>query len=308
MNNLLDRKEAIKELYSSILNREADSSGLNHYLNSNYSIEYIQNILLNSEEYKIVGAIKIHENSLLVDRPKLKNLKRFHDICKIYETHNMCFIEYHDLIKFYYSNKSILDIEKLILLNENCTKYKHIRTKIKFLFKNKIDNDVSIISNNCLGNYFYRIILDSKPLSPTVNNVIHTDNFLKYINNLVYYTSIDAIPNLELSNKYGCATITLDDIEIQFPHSSISMSVDEANNWNKRSKRINFDNILILYRERDNDVTVDSINSLKQLNYKKILLFKKYTDDDSFIFNIQKNPFDLKDWYCEFNKIKNLKI
>ena len=52
MNTLLDRKKAIKELYLSILNREADSSGLNHYLNSNYSIDVIENILLNSEEYK----------------------------------------------------------------------------------------------------------------------------------------------------------------------------------------------------------------------------------------------------------------
>jgi predicted NodU family carbamoyl transferase len=37
-------------------------------------------------------------------------------------------------------------------------------------------------------------------------------------------------------------------------------------------------------------------------------LFKNYTGDDSFIFNIQKNPFDLKDWHCEFNKIKNVPI
>lgn len=49
------RKNSIKTLYNEVLYRDADSSGLNHYLGSNLSIEQIKDILLNSDECKANG-------------------------------------------------------------------------------------------------------------------------------------------------------------------------------------------------------------------------------------------------------------
>ena len=46
------RSEQINAYYINYLNREADESGLNYYLNSDHSMQDILNILKNSDEYK----------------------------------------------------------------------------------------------------------------------------------------------------------------------------------------------------------------------------------------------------------------
>jgi GR25 family glycosyltransferase involved in LPS biosynthesis len=61
-----DRKLAIKKLYRTILNREADTGGLENYLNSNLSIEEIKKIFYSSNEYakmKILNRVKHYRNS-----------------------------------------------------------------------------------------------------------------------------------------------------------------------------------------------------------------------------------------------------
>jgi SAM-dependent methyltransferase len=49
---LNSRVKNIKQLYLTILRREADNDGLRHYVDSNISIEEIRNIFLASDEYK----------------------------------------------------------------------------------------------------------------------------------------------------------------------------------------------------------------------------------------------------------------
>jgi hypothetical protein len=48
------REEQIKGYYKNLLGRDADNQGLNHYLHSNFSMQEIKNILINSGEYKNV--------------------------------------------------------------------------------------------------------------------------------------------------------------------------------------------------------------------------------------------------------------
>lgn len=50
------RRQQIQDLYLSLLQRNADESGLNHYLNSNLSIDQIKMQLLNSVEYKLLSS------------------------------------------------------------------------------------------------------------------------------------------------------------------------------------------------------------------------------------------------------------
>ena len=46
------KERQVIDVYLKILNRYPDQSGFNHYVTSNYTIQEIENILLNSEEYK----------------------------------------------------------------------------------------------------------------------------------------------------------------------------------------------------------------------------------------------------------------
>ena len=60
------RKETIKFLYKTILKREADESGLNHYVQSKFDVVEIANIFVNSDEYKQ----SVNSNSNEVDNLK----------------------------------------------------------------------------------------------------------------------------------------------------------------------------------------------------------------------------------------------
>lgn len=66
-NQKLIRKLGINNLYKTILSREADEEGLNHYFNSGLSIEEIKNILYNSEEYKNLNKTNFYNNSGIID-------------------------------------------------------------------------------------------------------------------------------------------------------------------------------------------------------------------------------------------------
>lgn len=52
LSNVQYRKEQVQQLYRDILKREADYTGLAHYVSSNLPFDEIKRILLNSEEYK----------------------------------------------------------------------------------------------------------------------------------------------------------------------------------------------------------------------------------------------------------------
>jgi hypothetical protein len=72
MNDL--RKEKIKELYLTVLGREADERGLFTYYNSSLSIEEISNALCNSSEKKINHFYDPNWNSANVQCDKVINL------------------------------------------------------------------------------------------------------------------------------------------------------------------------------------------------------------------------------------------
>jgi acetyltransferase-like isoleucine patch superfamily enzyme/glycosyltransferase involved in cell wall biosynthesis len=59
------RTDQIKELYLTLLGREADQAGLDHYVNSNFSLEEIKNIFLTSDEISINDYINLGKHSYL---------------------------------------------------------------------------------------------------------------------------------------------------------------------------------------------------------------------------------------------------
>lgn len=66
-----NRIDHISKLYKNILGRQPDSSGLNHYTNSNLTIREIGNIFLSSEEYK--NLLNTEEYKNLIFKNKIKH-------------------------------------------------------------------------------------------------------------------------------------------------------------------------------------------------------------------------------------------
>ena len=77
-------------------------------------------------------------------------------------------------------------------LNEIGKKYRKKFRNKKERKKLKIDN-FSIISNNCIGGVIYND-LGKKFLSPTVNLYIKPTDFIKFLENMEYYLSLEIKP------------------------------------------------------------------------------------------------------------------
>jgi uncharacterized protein (DUF1919 family) len=124
--------------------------------------------------------------------------------------------------------------------------------------RNKIKNiNFSIIGNNCLVVGVYHKF-GLKYTTPTVGLVFFSEDYIRFLENLEYYlkqplifkkTSKFAEANMLRETKQYPIGVLPDDIEIHFMHYK---SQEEAiEKWNKRVKRINFENLFIIYSDGD---------------------------------------------------------
>ena len=129
----------------------------------------------------------------------------------------------------------------------------HVRTIMvkchKYRIRKKIVNQkVTIISQNCIGGVIYNLI-GQEFASPTINLFISGDNFIKLVENLDYYMSIPAKP---LCDKYvdpkdssiSYPKILVGDIEVYCQHYIDCNDAIAA--WERRRKRINLNNVLVI--------------------------------------------------------------
>ena len=93
--------------------------------------------------------------------------------------------------------------------------YNLLRTKfyINKIKKIKFSENVSLISQNCVGGIIYHDA-NQRFLSPTVNLYILPKDFIKFVNNLDYYLSLT--PKVKMGKAYPIGT--LGDIKINFMH------------------------------------------------------------------------------------------
>jgi len=108
------------------------------------------------------------------------------------------------------------------------------------------ESNVSIIANNCWGGLAYHQ-LGMEFASPFINMFVRDEEYLQLLNDLRAYL------NTELKfHKYAYESVLqreypiclLNDIELHFNHY-VSMEEVEAK-WNKRIKRINWDNLFVM--------------------------------------------------------------
>lgn len=132
-------------------------------------------------------------------------------------------------------------------MNKYVNKVKGKLHKESLRRKNK-NTDFTLITQNCIGGVIYNILgLEFK--SPTINLFIEGENFVKLVENLEYYMSVEATPKEEcyvdpIDSSISYPKIAIDDIEICCLHYKNCQEAIDA--WEKRRKRVNLDNVYVI--------------------------------------------------------------
>lgn len=146
-----------------------------------------------------------------------------------------------------------------------------IINRIRCRMRNK-NKKFSLLVGNCLGGYVYHQ-LGLKFNSPTINLMIYDDDFLKIVSNPSYYLSQEFTPFID-SEYPNVPSGKLDDVIIHFTHYK---TIEEGSEyWNKRKKRINWDNLYII--AADMRLSEEQIKAYANVKCKKLVVFtsKKY--------------------------------
>lgn len=151
--------------------------------------------------------------------------------------------------------------------------------KLRPLLKNK---EVSLISQNCIAGVFYND-MQMQFLSPTINLYFDCPDFVKFVLNLRFYMEQEL--RMEWNETYPVGV--LEDVRIHFMHYQTCTEAKEA--WERRSKRINWENILILSTDMMN-FSEEVFEKWKKIQYPKLLFSAKKRDDESCI------------WYPEYEE------
>ncbi len=177
-------------------------------------------------------------------------------------------------IGLYISIKNMFVLEK-IMKNESINK---IYIKIKKLkLKNK---KPSVIASNCNGAFILHD-LGLRFNSPFVNLWIKPSDYLKLLQNFDKYMQADIIEITEEGINYPIGRLI--DINIYFQHyASFQEAVDK---WKERRKRIDLDNLFILFTDRDG-CTIDDLIVFDSLPFKNKVVFtnKKYSQIKSAFY------------------------
>ena len=122
-----------------------------------------------------------------------------------------------------------------------------LRNFIKLRNRMRLTNkDCSLISNNCVGTMILHDLgLEYK--TPTINLWFQPSDYIKFLQNIHHYLNCDLCFIDEPGISYPVAS--LDDIKIYFQHYQTAELANKK--WQERSKRINFDNLFILFSDRD---------------------------------------------------------
>lgn len=109
--------------------------------------------------------------------------------------------------------------------------------------------------------------------SPFVNLFIKSDDFIKMLGDLRGYMSADLVFVKETDPVYGAVSwpaAYLKDIKIHFMHYHTEREAEDA--WKRRVKRINYDNLFIMYTDRSG-CTQKDLEDFDKLPYKNKIVF-----------------------------------
>jgi uncharacterized protein (DUF1919 family) len=165
-------------------------------------------------------------------------------------------------------------------------------------------NQVSIISQNCIGGVFYHD-MKCEFLSPTINLFIKEPDFIRFVSNLKHYIDCELI--VEDGEDYPIGY--LDDIRIDFMHYD---SCEEAKSaWDRRKKRIDYSKVIVLCTDADG-FDSECFELWQEIKYHKILFTvnKEYLIDNSSLYfpkcadDTLPNTIDTREFYKNGRLIK----
>lgn len=150
-----------------------------------------------------------------------------------------------------------------------------LRKKINQKNINRLRNNTpSLISSNCNGAFILHD-LNLQFRSPFVNLWMWPEDYIRFLRNMEYYLACELtfIDENDVSYPVG----RLEDIKIYFQHYQ---SEQEAKaKWDERRKRIDLENLFILFSDRDG-CTYEDLKEFDSLPYKNKVVFtnKQYPD------------------------------
>lgn len=263
-------------------------AGKNHYNNPGF-YKTIKDILFSISEYGI--------------RNKTTSLKLYFTTFrkwKIFKTPRA------NLRYIYHCFRNFLNAKIDGFISKLRKYHKKIR---QFHLKNK---DFSLIASNCNGAMILHD-LNMRFNSPFVDLWIKPQDFIKMCQNLSDYMNLDLQFTIEEGIDYPIGF--LKDIKIYFQHYKTDKEAEYK--WNERKPRINYDNIFILFTDRDGCTKQDLIDfdNLKYKN-KAVFVHKPHPDINSAVYirGFEQNDsvgmcmdykgrFSLKRYYDDFDYV-----
>lgn len=118
------------------------------------------------------------------------------------------------------------------------------------------NKDFTIISNNCWGGGIYEDL--SLPYTtPIVGLYFYARDYVKFVKGIRHYldlplqfTDISKYREVNIVRKKLAYPVgVLEDVEVQFLHYKTNEEALEK--WNRRKKRVNFDNLYLKFDDRD---------------------------------------------------------
>lgn len=173
--------------------------------------------------------------------------------------------------------------------------------------------DFSIIASNCTGTLPYRF-LKMPYLSPTVNLFFHAPCYIKFASKLDHYlaqelrfVSQSRYPEAhDTHKKFNYYPIgILDDIEIHFMH--YDNENDAQDKWERRKKRINRDNMIFAFTDRDL-CTPELMQQFDNLPGQKILLTAHVCPwlDSAVHIPAYRGQSEMGDGYTNFDTLMHI--
>lgn len=178
--------------------------------------------------------------------------------------------------------------------------------------------DFSIISNNCWGVLYDVYGLQYR--SPTIGMYFFADDYVKFINNLPQYLSLQMQPlKIEASRhkeeiiKNGNVNSPLGyvgDVEVVFVH--YKSAEEGCKKWNSRRKRVNYNNLLVKFSDQ-NFFSDAEYEAFIASDFKHKLFFtsnRKYLSENYCVFieKYEDNGYVVDDIKVSRNAVQIKKI
>lgn len=163
-------------------------------------------------------------------------------------------------------------------------KQKLYEERQKIIDVNSFPKDLTIISNTCIGGRLYHDY-HQKFLSPTIDFYMEPKDFVKFCINLEHYLTFtpEPMPDFKIEHLSNFLFCKIGDLIAAFGHTNDSYE-KIIENWEKRKRRVNFDNIVVICTDRKvfekpfTRCSDDVVKDFGNIPYKKVLFTTKKFD------------------------------